>query len=112
MLTAVHNDSLDVAMELYSALVPHTFSPMFEIYRQILDEIKIQVGYKHLPRLWTDLTASQFAGSGIKSQMPIIEAFVATMADADLEVFVDSNDSENQEKRNLLKVRLENSNTF
>ena len=95
-------------MELYAALVPHTFSPTLDIYRRILDEIKTQVGYKHVPRLWTDLTASQFAGSGIKGQMPIIESFVGTMAEADLEVFVDSNDAENQEKRNLLKVRLKN----
>ena len=103
-MTAIHNDSLDVSMELYSTLVPNIYSPPLDLYRSLLEQIIIQVGHKHLPKLWTDLQASSFCGAGIKTRMPLSETFATTMADADLEVFSECSDSENEEKRNLLKV--------
>ena len=104
MMTAIHNDSLDVAMELYSTLIPNVYSPHLDLYRSLLEEISVQVGHKHIPRLWTDLQASGFCGAGLKAKMPLSETFVSTMAGADLTVFSECTDSENEEKRNLLKV--------
>ena len=103
-MCAMMNDSLEVAMELYSTLVPNTFSPNLDFYRTTLEQIKLQVGFKHMPRLWTDLQTSQFCGSGIKSKWPMIETFVSTLTEADLEIFTDCVDAENEEKRNLLNV--------
>ena len=92
-------------MELYSTMVPHVFSPRIEIYRGLLKEIDSQNSHKHLPRIWTDLQSSNFCGTGTANRMGLCERFAASMQYADLPIFSDIDDPENEENLKLLKVR-------
>ena len=107
MATVLRNESIDVSMELYSTLVPHVFSPNIDFYRQLIQEIDIQKGHNHLPKIWIDLGASNFTGLGnskIEQKMQIMERFAASMQYADLEIFSDFDDGENESKLILLQV--------
>ena len=107
MATVLRNESIDVSMELYSTLVPHVFSPNIDFYRQLIQEIDIQKGHNHLPKIWIDLGASNFTGLGnskIEQKMQIMERFAASMQYADLEIFTDFDDGENESKLILLQV--------
>lgn len=100
----MQGDSLDVAMELYSTIVPHVYSPNLDLYRSLLEQINLQAGHKHISTIWTDLQASNYCGAGVRAKMPITQTIAETMAEADLTVFTDCTDTENEEKRNMLKV--------
>lgn len=54
-------EPLDVLMEYVSILVPHIWSPPHRFYLNILKEIKLQSGFHHLPRVWTDLQVGEFS---------------------------------------------------
>ena len=94
-------------MEFYSTLVPHLFSPNSDVYRNLLKEIGAQSGHKHLPKIWTDLQSSNFCGSGADNRMGLSERFAAAMQYADIPIFSDIDDPENDENLKMLKVRLQ-----
>ena len=52
-------ESMDVVMDLYSKIVPHTYAPNFNVYLVLFKEMRSKTdsgAFKHIPRLWTDLS--------------------------------------------------------
>ena len=106
LTTVVRNEEVDVAMELYNTLVPHLYSPNLDTYKNLLIQIDAQRGHKHLPKLWTDLEASSFCGTNVITRMQFLERFALSMEYADLALFFDFDDPDDNEKRSLLKVKV------
>ena len=64
----VQNDSLDKAMELYSELVPHSCTPMYNFYSILLNHIHTNAALQYLPKIWEDILMSDFGQASKENQ--------------------------------------------
>ena len=64
----LQNDSFDKAMEVYYDLVPHTCSPMYNVYSNLLNHIHTNAALHHLPKIWEDILMSDFGQASKENQ--------------------------------------------
>ena len=103
MLNVLLNEPIEVAMDLYTSLVPHTWSPVLKFYEELVKEVQIQGAHQHLPKIWTDLQSSDFCNVNVDARMGFSKTFASAMTSAEL--IINSDDQEETEERNnLLKV--------
>ncbi len=76
LAVVLRHEPVDVFMEHYSRLVPHIYSPICVMYKDILSQIKSQGGYMHLPKIWTDMTTSSFSEAKKEVRLEVTQLFL------------------------------------
>jgi len=107
-------ERLDVAMDFYNRSVPHTCCPHISAYTKIFQAMELEGGWKHMPRVWTDLVSSQFSqGSGNDYKIKTFQEVLEAMTSSDLMDF-HSRSSEEDHKtfQNFVSVATEMTGLF
>ena len=78
----IHNESMDVAMDYYNQMVPHTWYPPHTFYLKLLQVVAKKDGYKHIGKIWTDLQAGRFGQIRIEGRMVLYSRMLATMTES------------------------------
>lgn len=63
MITLMENEELDVFVEHLNYYTPNIFTPRISFYENYLKVLKTRMAPQQLPKLWTDLIASNFCAS-------------------------------------------------
>ena len=63
----LQNDKFETAMNLYNDIVPHTCSPMYNIYTILLNLVHTNGAIQHLPKIWEDLVVSNFGAANFEN---------------------------------------------
>jgi pentatricopeptide repeat domain-containing protein 3 len=68
-------EQIDTVMSYYNRIVPHVYTPTFSVLRDVLTAIELNDGYRHLPRIWSDLVMFQYT-----RRVDLVEHLLSVMA--------------------------------